>query len=72
MSIDQAPHPEFPGARWRKSSHSSGADADDKHVCVEVAPVGDAGHAIRDSTDPQGAVLRLGPGVLRSLIAKLK
>ncbi|MEU8309804.1 DUF397 domain-containing protein [Actinomadura sp. NPDC048955] len=72
MRTAQPPHPNFPDAEWQKSSYSSGSDASDKHVCVEVAAVGDAGHAIRDSTDPQGAVLRLDPGALKNLIARLK
>lgn len=41
------------GARWRKSSHSSA-----QGQCVEVANFPQCS-AIRDSKDPQGAVLVL-------------
>ncbi|MEV3927220.1 DUF397 domain-containing protein [Actinomadura coerulea] len=71
MRTAQPPHPDLPGAKWQKSSHSTGSQHE-KEFCVEVAPVGDTGHAIRDSKDPQGAVLRLRPGDLKSLIARLK
>ncbi|MCD0482935.1 DUF397 domain-containing protein [Streptacidiphilus sp. ASG 303] len=37
---------------WRRSSHSNGSGA-----CVEVAPTPDGGASIRDSRNPQGAVL---------------
>ncbi|WP_055590428.1 DUF397 domain-containing protein [Peterkaempfera griseoplana] len=37
---------------WRKSSHSNGDS-----TCVEVAPAPDGGASIRDSKNPQGAVL---------------
>ncbi|MDT3444474.1 DUF397 domain-containing protein [Pseudofrankia sp. BMG5.37] len=40
-------------AAWRKSSHSSGNGA-----CVEVLRLADGGRAVRDSKDPDGAVLR--------------
>ncbi|HSV64989.1 MAG TPA: DUF397 domain-containing protein [Mycobacteriales bacterium] len=45
---------ELPGKRplWRKSSHSTGANA----TCVEVAMTGDAIH-VRDSKDPAGPAL---------------
>lgn len=58
-------HPRYPNAQWRKSSHSSDPDL---AVCVEIAAVGDGRHAVRDSTDPFGAVLALGPGALKSLL----
>jgi hypothetical protein len=38
---------------WRKSS-LSGSQGD----CVEVAALADGGAAVRDSKDPEGAVLR--------------
>ncbi|MEU4820258.1 DUF397 domain-containing protein [Actinomadura sp. NPDC023710] len=72
MKTPQAPHPGFPGAIWRKSSYSSGADAGDKHVCVEVAAVGEDERAVRDSKIPEGPVIRLSRGDWRSLIARLK
>jgi hypothetical protein len=37
---------------WRKSTRSGGS------ACVEVAPLPDGGIAVRDSKDPNGAVLR--------------
>lgn len=39
--------------QWRKSSRSS-----DSGACVEVADLDDGGHAVRDSKDPSGQVLR--------------
>lgn len=65
MNPSAQPHPHYPNARWRKSSHSSDPDL---AVCVEIAAVGDGRHAVRDSTDPCGAVLALGPGALKSLL----
>lgn len=45
--------PDLPAATWRKSSFSV-ADGN----CVEVAPTGDGGFAVRDSKCPdQGAIL---------------
>ncbi|MGB3440691.1 MAG: DUF397 domain-containing protein [Actinophytocola sp.] len=44
---------ELPGARWRKSSRTNGANN-----CVEIAHVPEA-VAIRDSKQPTGAVLLL-------------
>lgn len=40
-------------AQWRKATYSGSENA-----CVEVAPVSDGGHAVRDSKDPTGPVLR--------------
>jgi hypothetical protein len=49
---------ELNGARWRKSSRSSGNGGN----CVEVADL-DGGHrAVRDSKDPAGPVLMFTPG----------
>ncbi|WP_280439400.1 DUF397 domain-containing protein [Nocardia cyriacigeorgica] len=49
MSVDLS------GARWFKSSHSSGSQE-----CVEVAHV-DAGVGVRDSKNPTGPALVLTP-----------
>jgi hypothetical protein len=38
---------------WRKSTHSGTNGGD----CVEVADLADGGRAVRDSKNPQGAVL---------------
>ncbi|WP_280234494.1 DUF397 domain-containing protein [Nocardia cyriacigeorgica] len=51
MSVDLS------GARWFKSSHSSGSQE-----CVEVAHV-DAGVGVRDSKNPTGPVLVFTPEV---------
>jgi hypothetical protein len=54
-------------SHWRKSTHS------DSHsgTCVEVARVDDA-IALRDSRDPDGAVLVLGPDQWRALRSRLR
>ncbi|MFF0307172.1 DUF397 domain-containing protein [Streptosporangium sp. NPDC004379] len=49
--VDQA----LPGLAWRKSSQSAQQDN-----CVEVARLPGGGHAVRDSKDPDGPVLRFG------------
>ncbi|HEY3895015.1 MAG TPA: DUF397 domain-containing protein [Pseudonocardiaceae bacterium] len=41
------------GATWRKSSYSNGAGGD----CVEVADLEGGHYAVRDSKNPDGAVL---------------
>ncbi|MEU4827743.1 DUF397 domain-containing protein [Actinomadura sp. NPDC023710] len=71
METRQGPHPDFPGARWRKSGHSQGSQHE-KEFCVEVAAVGEEGYAVRDSKDPQGAVLRFDPRALRSLLDSVR
>ena len=48
---------------WRKSSYS-GATEDDN--CVEVALVGDA--LVRDSKNPEGAVLTFGPAAWKNFV----
>ncbi|OHV64173.1 DUF397 domain-containing protein [Pseudofrankia sp. BMG5.36] len=50
---DATPYDDLSQATWRKSSHSSGDSQ-----CVEVTPLPDGGRAVRDSKDPDGAVLR--------------
>ncbi|MFE1962575.1 DUF397 domain-containing protein [Streptomyces sp. NPDC059479] len=45
------------GLKWVKSSYS-GQNGD----CVEAAALPTGGHALRDSKNPHGPVLLLGPG----------
>ncbi|WP_239346586.1 MULTISPECIES: DUF397 domain-containing protein [unclassified Frankia] len=45
-------HLDRSGLEWRKSSYSNGAGGE----CVEIAPLSE-GIAIRDSKDPDGAIL---------------
>lgn len=52
---------------WRKSSHS----ADQGGTCIEVAAV-DRAVAVRDSKDPDGAVLCFGRAEWGALISRLK
>jgi hypothetical protein len=49
--------------RWRKSSYSAGGQQ-----CVEVARTS-TGAAVRDSKNPTGPRLEVGPGALAELIA---
>lgn len=54
-------------AVWRKSRHS-----DDKGgACIELAPLTE-GVGVRDSRDPDGPHLILGPTTFRSLLNRLK
>ncbi|MFF0517949.1 DUF397 domain-containing protein [Actinomadura nitritigenes] len=52
---------------WRKSSRSSGGEGQ----CVEVA-AGERRVAVRDSKDPDGAVLAVAPSGWASLLADVK
>ncbi len=52
-----------PDVHWRKSTHSTSNGGD----CVEVAPVSGV-IAVRDSKDPDGPVLLLTRGALRSAV----
>jgi hypothetical protein len=61
------PMPELTSA-WRKSTHS---DAGSHEDCVEVASTVD-GIAIRDSHDPDGAMLPLGAVDWSRLISDIK
>ncbi|WP_027660542.1 DUF397 domain-containing protein [Salinispora fenicalii] len=55
------------GARWRKSSRSSGNGGD----CVEVADNLPGVVGIRDSKDPTGPVLVFGPPSWRAFVTQL-
>ena len=53
---------------WRKSSHSQGGGQGE---CVEVStntPI----RLVRDSKDPEGTRLALGPGELGALVSRIK
>jgi hypothetical protein len=53
---------------WRKSRRSNGEGA-----CVEVANLDEGQRvAVRDSKDPAGPALVVGPGEWRSFIARVK
>lgn len=56
------------GARWRKSTHSSGNGGD----CVEVADNLPGVVGVRDSKDRQGPVLTFTPEAWRAFIAYAK
>ncbi|MFC4150447.1 DUF397 domain-containing protein [Micromonospora mangrovi] len=53
------------GARWRKSTRSSGQGG----ACVEVADNLPGAVAVRDSKDPRGPVLTFGPDAWRAFVA---
>ncbi|WP_018217874.1 DUF397 domain-containing protein [Salinispora vitiensis] len=55
------------GARWRKSSRSSGNGGD----CVEVAGNLPGVVGVRDSKDPTGPALVFGPASWRAFVAQL-
>jgi hypothetical protein len=52
---------------WRKSSRSGSSGGE----CVEVARVGVV-NAVRDSKDPEGAVLAVEGRVMAGLLAEIK
>ncbi|MFG1955709.1 DUF397 domain-containing protein [Micromonospora sp. NPDC048830] len=54
------------GARWRKSTRSSGQGG----ACVEVADNLPGVVAVRDSKDPSGPVLAFGPDAWRAFVAR--
>ncbi|MER7891969.1 DUF397 domain-containing protein [Micromonospora sp. NPDC094482] len=58
---------ELNGARWRKSSRSSGNGGD----CVEVADNLPGVIGVRDSKDPTGPALIFAPTAWRAFVAKL-
>ncbi len=56
------------GLIWRKSSYSGASGGD----CVEIAQFPDTAMAVRDSKDPDGAVLAFAPEEWRSFVAGVK
>ncbi|QKW33814.1 DUF397 domain-containing protein [Actinomadura sp. NAK00032] len=56
-----------PYPSWRKSSYSGG----DTGQCVELANLGTT-LGVRDSTDPDGPVLRFGRNAVRRLVLSIK
>lgn len=59
---------ELNGARWRKSSRSSGNGGD----CVEVADNLPDMVAVRDSKSPTGPALTFTPAAWRAFVAELR
>ncbi|MFI1196299.1 DUF397 domain-containing protein [Micromonospora sp. NPDC020750] len=55
------------GARWRKSSRSSGNGGD----CVEVADNLPGVVGVRDSKDPTGPALTFPPAAWRTFVARV-
>jgi hypothetical protein len=60
---------DFPGTRWRKSSHSNG-----QANCVETAAIGQHGRfvVVRDSKAPAGPALTFRPSAWRRFTASVK
>ncbi|MER5336527.1 DUF397 domain-containing protein [Micromonospora sp. NPDC002717] len=58
---------ELNGARWRKSSRSSGNGGD----CVEVADNLPGVVAVRDSKDPAGPALAFPPAAWRAFVSRI-
>ncbi|MET8349512.1 MULTISPECIES: DUF397 domain-containing protein [unclassified Micromonospora] len=58
---------ELNGARWRKSSRSSGNGG----ACVEVADNRSGVVAVRDSKDPAGPALTFAPAAWRAFVTQL-
>jgi hypothetical protein len=52
---------------WRKASYSGGQGGN----CVEIAALPERGHAVRDSKDPNGPVIRLTAGQWAELVKSL-
>jgi hypothetical protein len=59
---------ELTGARWRKSSRSSGNGGN----CVEVADNLPGMVAVRDSKNPTGPALTFTPAAWRAFVAELR
>jgi hypothetical protein len=59
---------ELTGARWRKSSRSSGNGGD----CVEVADNLPGLVAVRDSKNPTGPALTFTPAAWRAFVAEMR
>ena len=55
------------GARWHKSTRSSGNTGD----CVEVADNLPGVVGVRDSKDPTGPALTFGPAAWRTFVAEV-
>jgi uncharacterized protein DUF397 len=53
---------------WIKSSYSGSEGGQ----CIEIATLPDGGHAVRDSKDPAGPVLRLSAEAWSTLIRDVK
>ena len=51
---------------WRKSSYSGGQSS----ACIEIAALPNGGRAVRDSKNPDGAVLLLTASQWAGLVAK--
>ena len=56
------------GLIWRKSSYSGASGGG----CVEIAQFPDTAVPVRDSKDPDGAVLAVAPEEWRAFVAGLK
>jgi hypothetical protein len=52
---------------WYKSSYTSG-----QGNCVEVADLADSTHAVRDSKDPAGPVLKFPEDAWRAFVGAVK
>jgi Domain of unknown function (DUF397) len=61
-------HPDLSRAIWRKSGRSSPTS----NNCVEVARNLPAVVAVRDSKDPDGGVLRFGPGGWKTFLEGIR
>lgn len=53
---------------WRKSSYSGQGGGN----CVEVAALPDGSHAVRDSRDPDGPVLRFSADEWQTFVRRVK
>jgi hypothetical protein len=56
------------GLHWRKASASGGQGGN----CVEVAEFSDGGVAVRDSKNPEGALLRFTPAEWKAFLEGVK